>query len=282
MQRAELCRRPLPAVHVRFAVPQAGRGLVSEIFVHRANAGVPHRLAIAIVEEPRAFEQVLVVGIDSAANMAGAADPCARFYIDLVADQADLRALPVELDERVLRFLEVDRLVRQPRQRSEFEDERPDLRGIGARAARLAGLQIHVHVWHTGWRIERGEQSRAEIVGQAKKPRIAGHLIAGEESAEKADGNFEVFDRDVFVERQPLQDERLRLLRFVMRAHQQQSVQCVDRRHQKGLTVPVAYVMAERLQLVVTPGILLIGGPGVKKLGANSRSHRRAIDRFRR
>src|SRR5439155_1191458 len=57
MQRAELCRRPLPAVHVRFAVPQAGRGLVSEIFVHRANAGVPHRLALAVVEERRAVER---------------------------------------------------------------------------------------------------------------------------------------------------------------------------------------------------------------------------------
>src|SRR5439155_8039109 len=41
-------------------------------------------------------------------------------------------------------------------------------------------------------------------------------------------------------------------------------------------------LMTERLQLVVTPGVLLIGGPGVKKLGPNSRGHRRAIDRLRR
>jgi hypothetical protein len=46
--------------------------------------------------------------------MAGAADPFARFDIDLLADQLDLRAPLVELDERVLCSVEVDRLVRQP------------------------------------------------------------------------------------------------------------------------------------------------------------------------
>src|SRR5439155_26481987 len=96
VQRAELRRRALARLHVDFAVPVA----VAEILVHGADARLPHRRAVAVAEEPRALQQVLVVRIDRAADVAGAAGPRSGLDVDLVADEADLRAPLVELHER--------------------------------------------------------------------------------------------------------------------------------------------------------------------------------------
>ncbi len=74
----------------------------------------------------------------------------------------------------------------------------------------------------------------------------AGHLIAGEESAEETDGDLEDLDVEVLVEGEAIDDQRLRLLRLVVKAHEQQRVERIDRRHEQRLAVPVARLFGER------------------------------------
>src|SRR5688572_7181748 len=96
--------------------------------VQRAHALAPHHTAVFVAEEQPTLEQVLVIRIDSAADMTGGADPRSRFDVDLLADETELRAAVVHLDERALGLVVVDRLFRVARERSELEEQRPDLR----------------------------------------------------------------------------------------------------------------------------------------------------------
>ena len=109
------------------------------MLVQRGDAGLPHRLAVLVAEQVRALQQVLVIRIDPAPDMAGLADPRAGLDVDLLAGEIELRTSLVQLDDGALRFLEVDRFVRQFAQRPELEDERADLGRIGAGAGGLSG-----------------------------------------------------------------------------------------------------------------------------------------------
>ena len=71
VERSELRGRALAGVHVRLAVPEAGRRLVGEVPVQGSRGSSRHIVfAVRVAEEPRALEQVLVVGIDPAADVA--------------------------------------------------------------------------------------------------------------------------------------------------------------------------------------------------------------------
>ena len=191
----------------------------------------------------------------------------------------ELRAPLVQLHDRALRFVEVDRLVRQLAERSEFEDERADLRRIGARAGGLAGAQVDVHVRHAGRRIERGQKARAEVVGEMEEARIARYLIAGEKPAKETDGHLKDLHIDVFVERELIDDQRLRLGGFGVESHEHEGVERIDGRHEQRLTVPIARLFRQRTKLVVTPRVGFVRLPRMKKLRAHLRGHGGAIDR---
>ena len=150
MQGAELRGRALSRHHVHLAVPETCGPAVGQVFVEGADALLPHPLAVLVAEEPRALEEVFVVGVDAAAHVAGPADPRAGLDVDLLAYQADLRAPLVELDHGVLGLVVEDRIAGELREGAEFEQQRADLRRVRARAGGLARPQVDEHVGHAG------------------------------------------------------------------------------------------------------------------------------------
>jgi hypothetical protein len=206
------------------------------------------------------------------------ADPVSRLNVDLFSDEADFRTPVVEGDEGVLRFLEEDRLPGQSRQRAELENESPDLGRVRARAAGLAGLQVDVHVGHARGRVEDGQKARSKLLRQAQKAGVPCHLVAGEESSQEADRDLEILDRDVPVEGELFDDQGFRLLGLVLETQKNQRIQRIDRRHEEWAAIPVAGGPAHGPQLVVTPGVPLVGLPGEEKFLPDSRSELGAVD----
>ena len=93
---------------------------------------------------------------------------------------------------------------------------------------------------------------------------VAGELIAGEKSAEEADRDLEVLNIDVAVERELALYQSARAIGFGIKVHENQGVERVDRRHEKGLTIPIVRRATERLERVVSPGATLVIVPSVK------------------
>ena len=132
--------------------------------------------------------------------MAGPADPLARLDVDLLSHETDLRAPVVELNQGILGLVVIDRLLREPSQGPEFENERSDLGGVGTRAVDLPGPKVHEPVRHARGGIEYGKQPRPQILGEPEQAPITGHLVAGEQSPQEADRHLEILHRDVLVE----------------------------------------------------------------------------------
>ena len=63
-----------------------------------------------------------------------------------------------------------------------------------------------------------GSSRSPRSVRQPEEARVVIHLVGGEQPAEQADGDLEHLDRDVLVERQPLEDQPLRVARLRRRA----------------------------------------------------------------
>ena len=93
---------------------------------------------------------------------------------------------------------------------------------------------------------------------------VAGELIAGEKSAEEADRDLEVLNVDVAVEREFALYQSARAIGFGIKVHENQGVERIDRRHEKGLAIPIVRRATERLKRVVSPGVTLVITPGVK------------------
>ncbi len=168
-----------------------------------------------VVEEPAALEQVLVVGVDPSADVAGRAQPLSRPDVDFLADEAEGRAPLVEVCERIVRAVEEDGLAGEPRERAELQNEGPDLGRIRAGFAHRARLQVDVHERHARRGVEGRKQARAEVFGQPQQARVPGQLMARQQAAEQSDRDLEVLDRQVPVERELLDDELLSLSRLL-------------------------------------------------------------------
>ena len=274
MQSAELRRRPPAGDHIHLSVPETRRCLVGEVRVQCPDALFPHRAAVRIVEKDRAFQQVLVIGVDPAADVARGARPLPRLHVDLLAHESDLRTPGVESDERPLGLVVEHGLVRELRERAEFQEKSPDLRGIRARALRLPGLQVHVHVGHSRRRVEYGKQPRPEVAREAEQSLVARHLVPGEQTPENTDRDLEVLHRDVLVEREVLDDERSCPRGLVREAHQDHRVERVDGSHEERRAgVPVAHRPADGPPLVVAPGVFVIRAPGEEKFFPHACGH---------
>src|SRR5262249_3003550 len=113
---------PAAGDHVRLSVPEPVRTIVREITIDRAQALPRPPSAVLVVEELPALDEIFVVGVDPAADVAGAARPVSCFDVDLFADEPRLRPTPSKLRERAFRLLEEDRFVREPRERAELEN----------------------------------------------------------------------------------------------------------------------------------------------------------------
>lgn len=177
-----------------------------------------------------------------------------------------------------LRHLPEARVAGELGQRAVLEDEGADLGRVAARARRLAAVQVDVHVRHAGRRAEGEEESLAEIAGEREQPRVARHLVGGEQAAEHADGDLEVLHRGVEVEVELLVDELARARRLVVEVRDEEGVEGVHRRHQQRVRVPVAHAAAHRPHLVVPPGEALVAAPGVAQLRAHACRLGNAID----
>src|SRR5262249_15427191 len=145
----------------------------------------------------------------------------------------------------------------------------------------FASLQIHIHVRHAGRRVEGRQQAVAEVGGQVQQTLITGQLVTAQQTAQQPDGDLKILDFDVFVEGQVVHDQLASLVGFVGESHQDQRIESVYRSHQQRNTVPIAIATAQRLELIVTPGILLVSVPGVKKLGTHLLSHGCGFDSVR-
>src|SRR5205823_6314472 len=86
---------------------------------------------------------------------------------------------------------------------------------------------------------------------------------------EQPNRNLEILNRDIFIERQILDDVFASRVRFVIQTHQDHRVERVDRRHQKRLGIPIVISLAEWLQVVVAPRVLLVTSPRVQKFRTN-------------
>src|SRR5215469_12314890 len=82
VQGAVTSRDPLTRVHVHLAVPQSAMAGVSQVPIERCNAALPHAIAILVVKQDRGFQQILVVGVNAAADVAGGIRPCTALYVD--------------------------------------------------------------------------------------------------------------------------------------------------------------------------------------------------------
>ena len=185
------------------AVPEfAAAQLVGEMAVHRHDALLPHALAVFVAEQLPALQQVLVVRVDAAADVAVAIGPFAGFDIDGAADQADLRAPLEGGHQRALGLVVVDRLAGELGQRAEFEQQGSGLGGIADLAAGHAGAQVDVGVRQAGRRLEHRQQARAKVVREREQAFVAGQLVTGQQATQQADDHLEVLHRHVVVERQ--------------------------------------------------------------------------------
>ncbi len=192
--------------------------------------------------------------------------PLAGPDVDRGADQADLRPPLVDGDERLLRFLVVDGLAGEPRQRPELEEERAYLGGIGDRLTNGAGLEVHVGPGQAGGGVESLEQPAPEVVGEGEEPRVPSQLVARKKAPQQPDGDLERLHRHVLVEGGVRDDVGVVLLRLVLEAEQDQGVEGVDRRREERLAVPVPRCFRERPQLVVAPRVPLVAPPRVEEL----------------
>src|SRR6185369_17153162 len=133
VERAVSRRAPRTGVHVSMTVPKLhlifATYLVREILINRRDALVPHPFAVSIAKQQRALQQVLVITIDRAADVAVSIRPLACLDIDPLAHQPDLRAAVVRFDERALRLLEKYRFAGELAQRPKLEDQRASFRG---------------------------------------------------------------------------------------------------------------------------------------------------------
>jgi hypothetical protein len=210
------------------------------------------------------------------------ARPLPGCNVDLFADETRLRPALEELDQGLLRLVVESFPLRQMRERAELEHQRADLGGVRLHSARLTRLQVHVHVGHPGRRVKDRQEPVAEVLGQGEQAPVPRHLVGREKSPEDADGELEILDLNVLVERQVPQEEGLRLLRLVRQAHDEHGVEGVDRRHEERRGMPVLGRPADWLQLVMPPGIALVRLPAMEKLRANLCGERGPVERRRR
>src|SRR2546426_10804502 len=90
--------------------------------------------------------------------------------------------------------------------------------------------------------------------------------MSRQQSAQEADRDLEILDRDVPVEREALDDVCPGSLGFFLEAHHQHRVETVDGRDEERPRVPVMRRAAQRLQLVMAPGVPLVSMPRVEEL----------------
>ena len=91
-------------------------------------------------------------------------------------------------------------------------------------------------------------------------------MVAGEESAEETNRDLEILDVDVVVERELAFYQGTSAIRFGIEMHENQRIERVDRSHEKGLAIPIVRCATERLERVVSPGVMLVIVPRVKAL----------------
>ena len=197
--------------------------------------------ALRVAEQEAALEEVLVVGVDAAADVRRAAEPPAGADVDLLADEADRASGAADSSTRA-RFAR-SKYTGFPVRRESVPNSRtsvPISAGFERGSRVFPVLQVHVHERHAGRRVEGRQQAAAEVVRETQQRRVAGELVGGEEAAEQPDGDLEALDLEVAVEREALDDQTPRLVGLLRQAHEDQGVERVDRRHQQGLRVPVA------------------------------------------
>src|SRR6185295_13439869 len=110
------------------------------------------------------------------------------------------------------------------------------------------------------------QQTITEIFGEVEETLIARELVISEQAAEQPDGDLEVLDLDVFIEREIVDDVLFSCRCLVVQVHDDHRVEGVDGGHQERLRVPVVICLREWLQIVVSPGVFLVTVPGAQEL----------------
>ena len=121
----------------------------------------PHRLALGIAKELRAFQEILVIRIDLGTEVTAGIGPLSGIDVDVCADEADRRTAFVSFDQSAFCFVVEDRFAGELAQRSELDQQRSGLGRIRNLAARFPGSQIYVAIRQSGRRFENRQQTRA-------------------------------------------------------------------------------------------------------------------------
>ena len=95
------------------AVPEFATNVIGQVFINGGNACVPHLKAIFVTEQKPALPEVLVIGIDPAADVTVVIGPRAGLDVNARSDETQWRATLVGLDQGALSFLVEDRLAGQ-------------------------------------------------------------------------------------------------------------------------------------------------------------------------
>jgi hypothetical protein len=200
--------------------------------------------------------------------------PLAGLNVDPRPDQPDGRTSLIDLNQRAFGFLIEHGPPSELTQRAKLDQQGSGFRGIGFCIAHFAGPEVHESVRQTGGRIENRQQPVSQILSQRKQTFIAGELITRKQPAQQPDGNLEILNVDVLVEREILRNVFPSLRSLIFQSHQNHRVERVDWRHQKRLRIPIVIALAKGLQVIVSPGVFLVATPGVQKFRPHISAYR--------
>eukprot|EP00053_Salpingoeca_punica_P013327 m.120305 g.120305 ORF g.120305 m.120305 type:complete len:490 (+) comp16175_c0_seq1:1546-3015(+) len=144
-----------------------------------------------------------------------------------------------------------------------------DLRGGAIRApvglVRAVCLEVDVGEGYLGARVEGVGQTLAEVVRLVQEHAVMREVEDAEQAAKHADGALEEVHIDVLVEVQRVGNVLAGLGKLGRQSHK---VHCVERvHHGEGKPEPLAVAAADRQELVVAPGVVLVALPGMAEHG---------------
>ena len=122
--------------------------------------------------------------------------------------------------------------------------------------------------------LERRQQDVGDVLRLGQQHRLSGGEVPGQQAADHPDVRLEDLHRlGDRVEVQVVADPRDAHGHLVVQAHEEQRVQRLDdgQAHRVGVVEELAEPAGDRHQLVMPPGELLVGVPGVQHLVAHVR-----------
>ena len=196
-----------------------------------------------------------------------------------VGEQADLRPPLEHRHERALGRGAIAVVAGRVAEEAEFGNEGAGLGRVGLLPAQCTGPQVDVAMRDPDRRgVEARQQPVGEVPRLGEQHRIAARMISGQQTADEADRGFEhrhfAIDVEVEVGLHPIDA----VAEFVVETHDPQGVERLDQRQAEVVVLEreALEAAADRLDLVLAPGVLAIVAPRPAHLGCGHLRRARA------